>query len=216
MLNFMKAGGPIMYLLIGLSISGLAIILEKSFFFIKQKKSKENLFISNLKKKLKDKDYTTAITICDEANNNNSKIIKIILKEYLELENNMSSSFLYEYLEEKSHEYALKEYSTLEKNMWILSLTATISPLAGLLGTVTGMISTFSTISEYGTGDPKLLSNGISQALVTTASGLIIAIPAIIAYNYFRKKIEKANLDLEQSIIEVLNILRKNRSNYEK
>lgn len=205
-----------MYVLLILSISGLAIILEKSFFFIRDKKKNNNIFISNLKNKIKNKDYNGAITICKKNENSNSKIIEIILSEYLELENHISSSFLYTYLEEKAHEYFLKENSILEKNMWILSLTATISPLAGLLGTVTGMISTFSTISQYGTGDPKLLSSGISQALITTATGLIIAIPAIVAYNYFRKKIEKTNLEFEENVIEILNILRKNRGMYEK
>ena len=72
--------------------------------------------------------------------------------------------------------------------MWLLSLAANASPLLGLLGTVTGMITAFNSIALNGTGDAGVLAKGISEALYTTAGGLIVAIPCMIFYNYFNKK----------------------------
>ena len=77
----------------------------------------------------------------------------------------------------------------------ILNTIGNISPLLGLLGTIIGMIIAFESIAAVGTGDPKVVADGISQALVTTASGLIVAIPTIVAYRYLARR---AELSLEQ------------------
>ena len=102
-----------------------------------------------------------------------------------------------------------KELPKLEKNMWLLSMSAQLSPLVGLLGTVTGMIVAFKVISETGTGDPKALANGISQALITTAAGLIVAVPSVFAYNFLNKKIDTVLNSIEKSSVEIINIIRK-------
>ena len=79
-----------------------------------------------------------------------------------------------------------------------------ISPLLGLLGTVTGMIQVFDTIAQTGVGGAAALSSGISEALITTATGLLIAIPALVAYNYFHEKAEFIMTDLERESLRVL------------
>jgi len=76
----------------------------------------------------------------------------------------------------------LRETPQLERFQGIVKVIAGIAPLMGLLGTVVGMIRTFQTITLYGTGDPKLMADGISQALVTTVEGLIVAIPLVFLY----------------------------------
>ena len=103
-------------------------------------------------------------------------------------------------LEAKMDEAVLKEQPALEVGQTIIKLFSGIAPLLGLLGTVTGMIVTFQAITTFGTGDPKLMAGGISQALVTTVEGLIVAIPLLLAHNWVSSR-SKAIMQLldEQS-----------------
>lgn len=91
------------------------------------------------------------------------------------------------------------------QRIYPLALVATLAPLAGLCGTVLGMVETFHTVAETGqTGNVGLLASGIYKALSTTAAGLIVAIPALGAYHYFRMKIRSASLLLEEAVNELL------------
>ena len=87
-----------------------------------------------------------------------------------------------EALELKLDDAILKEIPPLERNLSLLKLLAGVAPLLGLLGTVTGMILTFQAITLFGTGDPKLMAGGISQALITTVLGLVVAIPLLLLH----------------------------------
>ena len=145
-----------------------------------------------------------AIEICGTHKSSASKVLKGVLKEvYYDDEAEISL------LEEKAREIALEELPKIEKNMWLLSMAAQLSPLVGLLGTVTGMIIAFKVISETGTGDPKALASGIAQALITTAAGLIVAVPSVFSYNYLNKKIDMVLNSIEKSSVEIINVLRK-------
>ncbi|HHB94297.1 MAG TPA: MotA/TolQ/ExbB proton channel family protein, partial [Campylobacterales bacterium] len=84
------------------------------------------------------------------------------------------------------------------------------APLLGLLGTVTGMIATFDMITEYGTGDPKMLSGGISEALITTMFGLIVAIPLLLIGNLISGWAQNIKDSMEQSALHIVNIFEKN------
>jgi len=86
----------------------------------------------------------------------------------------------------------------LERFLNSLGTIASISPLLGLLGTVTGIIRAFNAVMLGGMGDPRLLAGGISEALITTAGGLAVAIPAFIAYRYLRGKVERIVVDMEK------------------
>jgi biopolymer transport protein ExbB len=92
----------------------------------------------------------------------------------------------------------------LERFINALGTIAYIGPLLGLLGTVSGMIQTFSDISAEGVGNPQVLASGISEALVCTASGLIVAIPALIGYRYLRARIEDLVIAMEKEAIKLL------------
>ena len=92
-----------------------------------------------------------------------------------------------ETLELKLDDAILKEMPALEKNLSLLKLLAGVAPLMGLLGTVTGMILTFQAITLFGTGDPKLMAGGISQALMTTVLGLVVAIPILLLHALRRR-----------------------------
>ncbi len=99
-------------------------------------------------------------------------------------------------------EYAPKALGGLEKRLGTMVLIASISPLIGMTGTVTGMINSFSVMAEAAGLDPGAVAGGISEALITTAAGLIIAIPGVVAYNMFQKKVEEWNVQLETSIAD--------------
>ena len=88
----------------------------------------------------------------------------------------------------KLDEAILREMPTLQRGLWTIALLAAVSPLLGLLGTVTGIIETFQSITLYGTGDPRVMSGGISQALVTTVMGLLVAIPLLLFHGYLSSK----------------------------
>ena len=99
-------------------------------------------------------------------------------------------------------DYAPKAMSVLEKRLGMMVLIASISPLIGMCGTVTGMIDSFSVMAEAAGLDAGAVAGGISEALITTAAGLIIAIPGVVAYNMFQKKVEDWNVQLEAAIAE--------------
>lgn len=99
----------------------------------------------------------------------------------------------------------------LEKHLDIIGTIALISPLLGLLGTVVGMIEVFSQIVLSGTGDPGILAGGISQALITTASGLCVAVPALIAHRYYLRKVDAIVVQMEQETIKLVDALHSGR-----
>ncbi len=112
-----------------------------------------------------------------------------------------------ENLENILQEAILKELPRLERFLPALKVMAAVSPLIGLLGTVTGMIGTFHVITLYGTGDPRLMSGGISEALVTTMLGLGVAIPVMLFHAFLRRRIEHIVGDMEEKAVALSNII---------
>jgi len=100
----------------------------------------------------------------------------------------------------------------LERYINTLGTIAAISPLLGLLGTVIGMIQVFSTITTQGVGNPGALAGGISQALITTAAGMVVAIPSLMAYRYFRGKVNMLVIRMEQQALRMVEVLHGQRS----
>ena len=92
----------------------------------------------------------------------------------------------------------------LERYLGMLGTIAAISPLLGLLGTVTGMIRTFKAITLAGVGNPTAMAGGISEALITTAAGLLVAIPALVAYRYLRGRVDALVIRMEKESIKLV------------
>jgi biopolymer transport protein ExbB len=111
-----------------------------------------------------------------------------------------------DHLEDVISESILHETPFLDRFGSTILVLAAVAPLLGLLGTVTGMISTFDVITEFGTGNPKLLSGGISEALVTTELGLIVAIPALLAGNLLGGWAEGIKDAIDKSALRLTNI----------
>jgi biopolymer transport protein ExbB len=115
-----------------------------------------------------------------------------------------------EYIEEVLYEKMLAAKPVLESYLPFISLTAAAAPLLGLLGTVTGMITTFNMISLFGTGDPRTMSSGISEALITTEYGLVISIPALLLHAFLSRRVKSVLGSMEQSSISFINGLPEN------
>jgi biopolymer transport protein ExbB len=104
-------------------------------------------------------------------------------------------------------EATILEVPQLERNLVVLATIYQVSPLLGLLGTVMGMIRAFTAIALKGTGDPQLLAGGISEALLTTAIGLSIAIPVMIGYQVLQSRVDRHALEIQQVSTEIVNTL---------
>ena len=156
-------GGIIGYIILFLLICGLFLSVQKYLKLRKQEKLLDLQIQS------------------DEVLKNNplGELIQIFVKFKGESQ---------ETLELKMEEAIVKKTSHLKKGISTIKLVSSIAPLLGLLGTVTGMIATFQSITLFGTGDPKLMAGGISQALVTTALGLVVAIPLVFIHNFLSGK----------------------------
>lgn len=111
-----------------------------------------------------------------------------------------------EHLEDIISEAILRESARLDRFSSLIMVIAAVSPLIGLLGTVTGMIATFEVITEHGTGDPKLLSGGISVALVTTQLGLIVAVPTLLIGSILSGWSERIKNDMEKAALRITNL----------
>lgn len=201
---WLQNGGILMYFILLMSILGVYVIIERIIYF----KTNENVDLAKLRpiirQGIEKNNMKDAIVTLGNQKSSTAKVLKeVLIFGYKTKTTNVES------LEEKAREVALAQIPKLERNMWLLSVVAHTTPLIGLLGTVTGMIQAFQAISKYGTGDPSVLANGISQALFTTAGGLFVAIPAIIFYNYFNKRIDIQINEMEKGSAELINYFRK-------
>ncbi|HMP84101.1 MAG TPA: MotA/TolQ/ExbB proton channel family protein, partial [Verrucomicrobiota bacterium] len=110
-----------------------------------------------------------------------------------------------EYIEEVMYEKMIETKPKLEKLLPFLALSAAAAPLLGLLGTVTGMINTFNMITVFGTGDPKTLAGGISEALITTEFGLVVAIPSLLLHAVLSRRVKGVLSSMEQTAVSFIN-----------
>lgn len=204
--QFLALGGPIMVPIFLGSIVALAIFLERLWSL-----KAEEILPKNLKDTLpelvKKGDFETAIKLCKKDQSPLAKLYSSLI-EYRKLPR---GELIYT-IEEKGKELV----SEMEKYIEAIGTIASISPLLGLLGTVTGMIQVFREIvalASEGTVDPTRLANGIWEALLTTAAGLSVAIPAYIGYKYLLSKVNRYSLELENEAQKIVDILTLNLNN---
>jgi len=155
-------------------------------------------FIHNVEDLLKKRKISDAIFLCQ---GNASSIARVFLAG---IKNAGKGMWL---VKESIEEMGGREAVILEKRIGILSTIASIAPLLGLLGTVSGMIKTFKVISVQGVGNPAPLAGGIAEALITTAAGLSVAIPTLVCYRILRDKAESLIFEMEENSIQLLEIM---------
>ncbi|MFC1804220.1 MotA/TolQ/ExbB proton channel family protein [Candidatus Omnitrophota bacterium] len=195
------AGGPIMWPILLCSIFALAIILEK-VWHLRKIKLDNRRFLGEILEKIKRHEIKEALEHCDNTNNPISHVLKAGILKYDRPRPQIKESI------EDASLYVIPK---LERNLNILATIAHISPLLGLLGTVTGMVTSFQIIQAKATSfhpvSPGDLAGGIWEALLTTVAGLIVAIPTFVAYNYLVSKVNNFILEMEKSSTELVNFL---------
>jgi biopolymer transport protein ExbB len=190
LLKLFRDGGPVMYPLLGLSLVGLIFIIER-WFALSQAKTNVNEFLAKIRKALiVNRSVKQATKVCEDFSGPVASIMKAGLLKF---------GHPRDEVEKTIENAALFEIGRFEKNMVWLATVANVAPLMGFLGTVAGMINSFEALAEAGLSNPGLVASGISEALITTAAGLAIAIPVQLAYNFFMNKINRFVRDVETS-----------------
>jgi biopolymer transport protein ExbB len=200
LLDWILAGGLTMATLIIMSILSIGVVLERLSFFKKIRSATLDLRTA-IDKNLLSGDHKSALADCESSE---SPLAAMVLAEVASGRDAES--------EDAQRVMALTmrgEMARLKQYLPILATVASIAPFVGLFGTCKGIISAFSDISTQGMGGPSVIAAGISEALVTTATGLLVAIPALMFYNYFSKAISNLALELEAQAFQIYRDLRK-------
>lgn len=187
---FFQKGGIVMWPLLIFSLVALTFIVERGIA-LRRAKINVNEFLSKIRKALLvNRDIRAAVKVCEEYRGPVASVVKAALLKY---------GHPKEEIEKGIESAALFESGRLERGLMVLSTTANVAPMLGFLGTVAGMIQSFDTLASQGLTNPGAVAAGISVALITTATGLTIAIPAQLGYNYFMSRINKFMRDIETS-----------------
>jgi biopolymer transport protein ExbB len=193
-----KKGGLIVWPILGLGLLSLVIALERTLFLNRVHANTDRLMgqVNQLASK---GDWAG----CDNVlKPEEGKPVHNVLRAGLSAVNEKR-----EILESVLQEAILKELPRLERFLPALNIMGAVAPLLGLLGTVTGMISTFQSITIYGAGDPRMMSGGISEALITTMLGLAVAIPIMLVHTFLRRRLEHIIGDMEEKAVALSNII---------
>ena len=202
MFELVQAGGWLMAPIILCSIIALAIVVERAWS-LREKRVVPGGLVKQVWQKAAKGQITEEQIRAVRANSPLGRILAVGL-----LNRDRDRQVMKEAIEEAgravSHE--------LERFLTALGTIAAITPLLGLLGTVIGMISVFTTITNLGVGNPAELAGGISQALITTAAGLSVAIPSLIFYRHFRGKVDALTVQMEQEAVKLVEVLAGDRA----
>ena len=192
MWEIVKAGGPFMVPIILCSIIAAGILFER-LWTLQRKRVLPQELIKRVTD-LTDKNQVTPKVI--EALEKNSPLGRVLAAALANRDRGR------EIMMERVEDTGRHVIHELERFLNSLGTIASIAPLLGLLGTVTGIIRAFNAVMLGGMGDPRLLAGGISEALITTAGGLAVAIPSLIAYRYLRGKVEGIVIDMEKIAVK--------------
>lgn len=192
-------GGPfIMSAILLCSIIALAITLERFFYYKKINMGTDKL-LSRIANAISQKHYEEVLAICDSKNSPVTNLVKAGIKHREEGENRIQNAI---------QDAASLEIPKLEKFLTTLGSIAGIAPLLGLLGTVMGNMETFGVIGAGAAlGNMEQLAQGISKALLTTAFGLVVAIPSTVVYNHYTNKVNNMILKLEIQANDLIQML---------
>lgn len=201
MYEFIVQGGAVMYVLLAASILALTIVFERAWSLRRSVvlPAKE---IEEIEEAVRSGDVDTAVQLCGDHNTAMSRILWVALNN-----RGVKRAVMKEIMEEIGRQ----EVAHLERYIGVLGVIAAISPLLGLLGTVLGMIEVFQVISLEGVGKADILAGGISKALTTTAAGLSVAIPALVAYRFFESRVNSFVIEIEQHALHFVEMLKGER-----
>ena len=187
-------GGIMMIPLIVTSVIGLAVFVERALY-LRRKRILRPELVEAVETFQEAADIEKVVSVMEKKDGAFVSLLKVALE---------NRGRPRDEVKEVIEDAGKQEARGLERGLGVLETIAGISPLMGLLGTVLGMIKVFNVVSQQGLGQTKALSGGISEALVTTVAGLFIAIPTLVAYNYFENKVDYLVLDIEKYSSKVI------------
>ena len=190
-------GGPVMWPILACSVIALAIFLERILALRRHKIIPKDL-PQTIDELVSQKKFSEAGVVCKQSQSTFSKIVFTAIKH---------GGKKRDQIKENVTESGKKETLKLGKNISALATIAHISPLLGLLGTVLGMLQVFTVITEKGVGNAQSLAGGISQALITTVAGLIVAIPTVVAYRYLNSRVKAFVTEIEEYSLKMIDQL---------
>lgn len=191
-------GGPIIWPILAILLLGFLIVTERLIFLLYRRINLGKVF-SRIEKAAASQNWEACQQACAPYLKN--PIIRVIQAGL------GHRDLPREEMENVLQEAILKEIPPMERFMSTLGMLAAIAPLLGLLGTVTGMIDTFHVITQHGTGDPRMMSGGISEALVTTMLGLSVAIPIMLSHTLLSRAVENTIGLMEEKAVALVNII---------
>jgi biopolymer transport protein ExbB len=191
MLSFIVKGGLVLWVIMALSVVAVAIIIERVLYFRRINVDEEKLFL-RIKSSVEKGHFDEALSICDNNISPLSGLIRVSI-EHRDYPESVQKDVL--------KDAANQEIPRLEKNVSALGTIAHIAPLLGLLGTVTGTMKAFGVLGQFGAvSDPSVLAKGVSEALITTVGGIVVAVPAVIFYNHLVTKINLILIKMENQV----------------
>jgi Biopolymer transport proteins len=209
MWDLIQKGGPVMYIIMILSVISLGIIIERMYNLNKARIDSQK-FMDEILNSLKRNKIIESIEMCNKTPGPIAHIIKAGI-----LKHDRSKPEIKEAIDEA----AQLEIPRMEKHLPILATIAHIAPLLGLLGTVSGMIKAFQVIQSKAATmapvNPGDLAGGIWESLLATLAGLLVAIPTYVAYNYLVNHVDSMAYDMERSATDLVNLLSSRRDTYE-
>jgi len=197
MWEIVRAGGPLMWPIILCSIIAAAIIFER-LWTLQEKRVLPRDLLQKITQLVEQDQITDKVIQALEKNSPLGRVLAAALSS-----RHRGRAIMMERLEDTGR-HVVHE---LERFLNTLGTIAGVSPLLGLLGTVTGIIKAFNAINAGGMGDPRMLSGGISEALLTTAAGLLVAIPALVAYRYLRGDVDRIVIEMEKDALRLVDEL---------
>jgi biopolymer transport protein ExbB len=195
----LKSGGSLMWPICFVGILGAFIALERLLVLLRESKKTQQLS-ATVTPVIQQGKWDEALGMCSRSTASLARVLTAGINHRQEAP---------EVLESVIEEAIQGTMKPLDRNMASLQIIAVVAPLLGLLGTVTGMIATFQMLTIYGSGDPRMMSGGISEALITTEYGLFIAIPIILVHGYFQGRVNSIINTLEEKAMMLVNAVKK-------
>jgi biopolymer transport protein ExbB len=196
--QLIRSGGFTIIILLGCSVLSLAVIMERFFYYKRRSKVKRTDFMSHVTKEIEKGNIKKALEISKNTNTPFSSVVTTGLSLHGHNEVVISNAMERE---------ITVETTKLERYTTVVGTIGSTAVYIGLFGTVLGIIRAFKDISVSGTGGINVVISGISEALACTATGLCVAVPAVIAYNYFIKKIDNFISDMELCASEIMDLI---------
>jgi biopolymer transport protein ExbB len=200
MLDYVARGGIVMIPILVCSVVALIIIFER-LWSLRRKRIFRFDILDTIEQLLREHKIPEATTLCKRHDSTMTRLVLVAL-----LNSDRSKAEIKELIED----HGRQEVPFLERYLTMLGTIASVSPFLGLLGTVVGLLRVFDAISQQGgVTNAAILSAGIHNALITTVAGLCVAIPSLVAYNYFARRAESLVLEVERISLRLLNILKR-------